>query len=72
VIRHQPMERIESRVEGGGVPRHHALARVRAWVGVLSATPEAVGRAIEDLGRSGYRPLRSRLAEPSPVTEEES
>ncbi len=51
VIRHQPMERMESWVEGGGVPRHHARPRVRAWAGVLSANPEAVARAIEDLGR---------------------
>jgi hypothetical protein len=53
---------IESRVEDGSFPRHQALPRVRALAGVQSATPEAVGRAIEDLGRSGYRPLR-----PSPM-----
>ena len=58
VIRRQPMERMEARVEGGGVPRPHARPRGRAWAGVLSANPEAVARAIEDLGRSGYRPLR--------------
>jgi DNA-binding transcriptional regulator YhcF (GntR family) len=56
--RHQPMERIESRVESGGVPRHQALPPVRGLAGVLSAGPEAVARAIEGLGRSGYRPLR--------------
>jgi len=60
VVRHQPVERIESRVEGGGVPRHQALPRVRVLAGVLSVNPDAVARAIEDLGRSGYRPLRLR------------
>jgi hypothetical protein len=46
---------LEPPVDGGGVPRHQTLPRVRAWAGAPSATPEAVGRAIEDLGRSGYR-----------------
>jgi hypothetical protein len=68
VIRHQPMERIASRVEGGGVPRHQALPRVRALAGVLSANPEAVARAIEDLGRSGYRPLRPRPMASDPAS----
>jgi hypothetical protein len=59
---------IESRVEGGGFPRHQARPRVRALAGVQSAAPEAVGRAIEDLGRSGYRPLRpsSIASDPAP------
>jgi hypothetical protein len=68
VIHHHPMERIESRVEGGGVPRHQALPRVRALAGVLSGSPEAVARAIEDLGRSGYRPLRPRPMAPDPAS----
>jgi DNA-binding transcriptional MocR family regulator len=66
--RHQPMERIESRVEGGGVPRHQTLPPVRALAGVLSASPEAVARAIEDLGQSGYRPLRPRPMAPDPAS----
>jgi hypothetical protein len=68
VIRHQPMERIASRFEVGGVPRHQALPRVRTLAGVLSANPEAVARAIEDLGRSGYRPLRPRSMAPDPAS----
>jgi len=65
VVRHQPAERIESRVEGGGVPRHQALPRVRALAGLLGADPDAIARAIEDLGRSGYRPLRPRPPDPA-------
>lgn len=68
MIRHQPIERIESRVEGGGVPRHQAPPRVRALAGALSADPDAVARAIEDLGRSGYRPLRPRPIAPDPAS----
>ena len=68
MIRHQPMERIASRFEVGGVPRHQALPRVRTLAGVLSANPEAVARAIEDLGRSGYRPLRPRPMAPDPAS----
>ena len=60
-----PINAIESRVDGG-FPRHHALPRARALAGASSATPEAVGRAIEDLGRSGYRPLHARLTAPEP------
>jgi hypothetical protein len=41
VVRHQPMERVDS------------------------ADPDAVTRAIEDLGRSGYRPLRPRPPDPA-------
>jgi hypothetical protein len=59
---------IKPPVEGGGVRRHHALPRVRAWAGAPSATPEAVGRAIEDLGRSGYRPLWPIAMTPDPTS----
>ena len=68
VIRHQPMERIEPRFEGGCVPRHQALPRAWALAGVLSANPEAVARAIQDLGGSGYRPLRPRPMAPDPAS----
>ena len=63
LIRHPPGERSESRVEGGGAPRHERPP-VRALVG----SPEAIARAIEDLGRSGYRPLRSRPMAPDPAS----
>ncbi len=68
MIRHPSMEWIESRCEGGGGPRHHALPRARALAGVLSASPEAIARAIDDLGRSGYRPLRPRPMAPDPAS----
>jgi hypothetical protein len=44
-----------------GVPRAPALTRELGGVGVA---PNAVERAIEDLTRSGYRPLHARLATP--------
>ena len=50
-------------IEGGGVPRGPALPRELDGVGI---TPNAVARAIEDLQRSGYRPLHARLAAPEP------
>lgn len=50
-------------IEGGGVRRGPALPRELAGVGI---TPNAVARAIEDLQRSGYRPLHARLAAPAP------
>jgi hypothetical protein len=49
--------------EGGDVPRDPALPRELDAVGI---TPNAVARAIEDLKRSGYRPLHAHLAAPGP------
>ena len=46
-----------------GLPRVPALARELDSVGI---TPNAVARVIEDLQRSGYRPLHARLATPEP------
>jgi hypothetical protein len=46
-----------------GLPRAPALARELASVGIES---NAVARAIEDLQRSGYRPLHAPLAAPEP------
>jgi hypothetical protein len=48
-------------IEGGGLRRSPVLARELDGVGI---TPNAVARAIEDLRRSGYRPLHARLAAP--------
>jgi hypothetical protein len=50
-------------IEGDGLPWGPALPRERDGVGI---TPNAVARAIEDLQRSGYRPLHARLAAPEP------
>jgi len=41
-------------IERAGLPRFHALPRELDGV---RTTPNAVARAIEDLQRSGYRPL---------------
>ena len=49
-------------IERVGFPRVPALTRELDGVGI---TPNAVGRAIEELRRSGYRPLHARLATPS-------
>jgi hypothetical protein len=48
-------------IEGGGLPWGPALPRELDGVGIA---PNAVERAIEDLTRSGYRPLHARLAPP--------
>ena len=46
-------------------PRH-ALPTIRELAGVLGTTPNTVARAIEDLTRSGYRPLHANLVAPEP------
>jgi DNA-binding transcriptional regulator YhcF (GntR family) len=53
-IRREPTEPVKYVVEGGG-PRGRALPSGRALASFLD--PNTVTRAIEDLGRSGYRPL---------------
>jgi hypothetical protein len=50
-------------IERAGLPRVPALPRELDGVGI---TPNGVARAIEDLKRSGYRPLHARLAAPEP------
>jgi hypothetical protein len=50
-------------IERIGFPRVPALTRELDGVGI---TPNAVARAIEELKRSGYRPLHARLATPRP------
>lgn len=58
--RHQLMERV--------LPRHQGLPPVRALTGVESANADPVARAIEDFGRSGYRPLQPRPMAPDPAS----
>ena len=48
-------------VAGGSLPGAPALPRELDGVGI---PPNAVERAIEDLTRSGYRPLHARLTPP--------
>jgi hypothetical protein len=50
-------------IERVGVPRVPALTRELGGVG---NSPNAVARAIEELKRSGNRPLHARLATPEP------
>ncbi len=55
-------EQLEHVTEGVGVRRAHALFSGRELTGFLD--PNTITRAIEDLKRSGYRPLHPRPAAP--------
>ena len=55
-IRRPGAEPLADVIEGGGLPWVPALPRELDGVGI---TPNAVARAIEDLQRSGYRPLHT-------------
>jgi hypothetical protein len=50
-------------IERAGLPWGPARPRELDGVGI---TPNAVARAVEDLQRSGYRPLHACLAAPEP------
>jgi hypothetical protein len=56
-IRRQLTELREHVIEGDSDPRNQVLPSRRELVGSLGITPNARVRAIEDLKRSGYRPL---------------
>ena len=56
-IRRQLTEPRKHVIEGGSAPRHQVLPSLRELVGFLGITPNTRVRAIEDLTRSGYRPL---------------
>jgi hypothetical protein len=45
-------------IEGRGVPRDPELPCTREFGGFVGTNPSTVARVIEDLKRSGYRPLR--------------
>jgi hypothetical protein len=51
---------------GEPVAEPEACRSLRELTGVPGSDPDAVGRAIEDLERSGCRPLRSRPEAPEP------
>jgi len=53
-IRRQLTEQLKHVIEGGGVPRDHALPSIRELAGFLGINPNTVARAIEDLKRSGH------------------
>jgi len=56
-IRRQLTEQRKHVIEGGGVPRNQALPSIRELAGFLDINANTVARVIEDLKRSGYRPL---------------
>ena len=60
-IRRPGAEPLADVIEGGGLSWGTAPPRELDGVGIA---PNAVERAIEDLTRSGYRPLNARLAPP--------
>src|SRR5438046_8059044 len=53
-IRRQLTEQLKHVIEGGGVPREHALPSIRELAGFLGVNPNTIARVIEDLKRSGY------------------
>lgn len=65
-IRRPVAEPLTNVIEGGGLPRGSALPTIRELAGSSGFNPNAVTRAIEDLNRSGHRPLRPRPAVPQP------
>jgi hypothetical protein len=56
-IRRSVTEPLQPVSEGGGVPRNQARPSLPELAGFPGITPNTVARAIEDLNRSGYRPL---------------
>ena len=56
-IGRQLAEQLEHVIEGGGVPRDQTGPSIREQAGFPAINPNTVARAIEDLKRSGYRPL---------------
>ena len=56
-IRRQLTEPRKHVIEGDRAPRNQALPSPREWVGFLGINPNTREHAIDDLKRSGYRPL---------------
>jgi len=65
-IRQRLSEPLEHVIEGGGVRRDQARPSMRELVGFLGSNANTAARAIEDLKRSGYRPLRPCPETPEP------
>src|SRR6267142_6664981 len=53
-IRRQLMEQLRHVIEGGGVPKDHAMPSIRELAGFLGVNPNTVARVIADLKQSGY------------------
>ena len=51
---------------GGRPPRGHARPNIRELAGCLDINPNPVARVLEELERSGYRPLAPGLTAPAP------
>ena len=56
-IRRQLTEPRKHIIQGGSAQQHEVSPNLRELVGFLGITPNTRVRAIEDLKRSGYRPL---------------
>jgi DNA-binding transcriptional MocR family regulator len=61
-IRRPVAEPFANVIEGAGRPRGAVLASIQELAGSSGINSNPVTRAIEDLKRSGYRPLRPRPA----------
>ena len=65
---HRPVvEPVTNVPDGADLLRRPARPGIPALVGGLDTTPSSVARAIEDLKRSGYRPLHSGLTAREPA-----
>ena len=65
----RPMAKAPTNViKRGGLPQEQALPSIRGLADSSGGDPNAVTRAIEDLKRSGYRPLRPRPAALQPLS----
>ena len=51
---------------GGGPPQDHARPDIRERAGFLDSNPNPVARVLEELERSGYRPLAPGLTAQAP------
>jgi DNA-binding transcriptional MocR family regulator len=67
-IRRPGAEPLTNVMDGGDLPRSPALPSIPELADSSEITPNAVTRAIEDLKRSGYRPLRPRPAALPPLS----
>ena len=67
-IRRPVADRFQDVVESDGFPPSPALPSIPARADSSGINLNAVTRAIEDLGRSGYRPLRPRPATLQPLS----
>ena len=67
-IRRPMAKALTNVIKRGGLPREQALPSIRALADSSGGDPNAVTRAIEDLKRRGYRPLRPRPVALQPLS----